>query len=1045
MADATILNIGGIDYNVVDASVPSWAKQNTKPSYAANEISGLATVATSGSYNDLSNKPTIPSIGTLNTNNSTAQTASSSESFNGNINLHKISKTGSFNDLLNKPDIVQGISVPGQGKTPVNGIISLVDEFNAKEDAQKVLIRANITTGDNPTISFTDSNNNSLTHSEVHQLFENPKKDVVIERGDLYYILQYKDGSDYYYQNFEGDAKTFHYFGLQWNTDTFGVLNVENIDYITLSDIKFKVSGTINSSTVQNPTKNFNRIKSAYDAGKLVVFADSQSNYEYYCIKCNSSEATFFNSDTTYGLSTIKVTSSDVWSVSVEEIPDLSNYLQLGEDGRISGTNSAIVVLDGINKGRTYPDPVLVSQNVGKYYHVLSTALNSNDLIRKVVDNNGSYTFETVGNVDSRIIYYNIEDNTFYRYIPIVGKTGGMTKIDLDPIFEVSGEWADTTIENPTKTFAEIKAAIDSGKIAIFKDDGGYSYYANCCDNSTIRFFCSDNVSIYSISVTSSDVWTIDYINFDNLNTQLNNKPDVVFMSKINGEWKINTYKNNNWLISTKNVDGNIKNIYIDRSKGDIYYWDPKTSSFVQLDPTPGYKEYSNYSTMAADVSQPSGTIGFDGNDENFYIFNLASAEWKNIDGKDKANIHGDPSKSFMASYLGLNNGGENIGLRSTYNSTAQTNTFQILDSNSGGSLTYTFPTYDDSIKTIATTEDVDKKENKILDWTELPWWLNETNNSEKIDESWMNPSYSDYYPDVPLTYEQLTPIEANGTDILFSSRLNSIYGVRFSQTYLKDYEESNFTSELGKLINRYIGDRPAMEIFAPIVWDIKNGKVYRIKIYWGNGGITKFTVILVVDHQYNPDRIYSYPMSFGTKIYFKFRFTAEEIPSYISNPDEHDPSVWLYKINLVPVCHDTITYTPAFVNEPYMTDTEIQEGEDVVANTAHYLRSDLNGTTGTTAIASPCVYFDLGTVSVALRFRQDYFLSLWPGVIDLTNLPVVGRFTAGIDDLPIVMHGSLGEFIKISSSNPSIIQGHDYEYHFLNGVFNLIDITGTI
>lgn len=65
MEDATILNIGGIDYRIVDASVPSWAKQNTKPSYAANEISGLATVATSGSYNDLTDTPNIPTILTV--------------------------------------------------------------------------------------------------------------------------------------------------------------------------------------------------------------------------------------------------------------------------------------------------------------------------------------------------------------------------------------------------------------------------------------------------------------------------------------------------------------------------------------------------------------------------------------------------------------------------------------------------------------------------------------------------------------------------------------------------------------------------------------------------------------------------------------------------------------------------------------------------------------------------------------------------------------------------------------------------------------------
>jgi hypothetical protein len=65
MEDATILNIGGINYRIVDASVPSWAKQNTKPSYAANEISGLAAVATSGSYNDLTDKPNIPTVLTV--------------------------------------------------------------------------------------------------------------------------------------------------------------------------------------------------------------------------------------------------------------------------------------------------------------------------------------------------------------------------------------------------------------------------------------------------------------------------------------------------------------------------------------------------------------------------------------------------------------------------------------------------------------------------------------------------------------------------------------------------------------------------------------------------------------------------------------------------------------------------------------------------------------------------------------------------------------------------------------------------------------------
>lgn len=50
------------------SDVYDWAKKSTKPSYAASEISGLAVVAKSGSYDDLTNKPTIPAGLTVDTN-----------------------------------------------------------------------------------------------------------------------------------------------------------------------------------------------------------------------------------------------------------------------------------------------------------------------------------------------------------------------------------------------------------------------------------------------------------------------------------------------------------------------------------------------------------------------------------------------------------------------------------------------------------------------------------------------------------------------------------------------------------------------------------------------------------------------------------------------------------------------------------------------------------------------------------------------------------------------------------------------------------------
>lgn len=114
--------------NVVetDPTVPSWAKQPTKPTYSYSEITDkptiptktsdltndgsdgtstyvegddLATVATSGSYNDLSDKPTIPAAqvnSDWNANSGVAQILNKP-------NLATVATSGSYNDLTDKP------------------------------------------------------------------------------------------------------------------------------------------------------------------------------------------------------------------------------------------------------------------------------------------------------------------------------------------------------------------------------------------------------------------------------------------------------------------------------------------------------------------------------------------------------------------------------------------------------------------------------------------------------------------------------------------------------------------------------------------------------------------------------------------------------------------------------------------------------------------------------------------------------------------------------------------------------------------------------
>ena len=62
--------------------------------------------------------PTVPSApGTLVTNKTTAQTASSGEAMSGTINLHKVAKTGTYSDLIGTPTIPTVDSAPTSGSS----------------------------------------------------------------------------------------------------------------------------------------------------------------------------------------------------------------------------------------------------------------------------------------------------------------------------------------------------------------------------------------------------------------------------------------------------------------------------------------------------------------------------------------------------------------------------------------------------------------------------------------------------------------------------------------------------------------------------------------------------------------------------------------------------------------------------------------------------------------------------------------------------------------------------------------------------------------
>ena len=139
-------------FTETDPTVPSWAKASSKPAYTAAEVGAVPTTRTVNgkalsaditlSASDVSALPSstvIPAApGTLNTDNSTAQSVSSSEALSGAVKLHKVSKTGSYNDLLNKPTIP---TVPTNVSAFTNdaGYLTSHQDISGKEDKMGII------------------------------------------------------------------------------------------------------------------------------------------------------------------------------------------------------------------------------------------------------------------------------------------------------------------------------------------------------------------------------------------------------------------------------------------------------------------------------------------------------------------------------------------------------------------------------------------------------------------------------------------------------------------------------------------------------------------------------------------------------------------------------------------------------------------------------------------------------------------------------------------------------------------------------------------
>lgn len=124
----------------ITATIPAEVTESTVSGWGFTKNAGTLTgvkfnntdATISGSTAVIS--ATIPAApGTLKTNNTSAQTASASESLSGTINLHKVAKTGTYSDLIGTPAEVTSSTVSGWGFTTNEGTITEITMNNTSK------------------------------------------------------------------------------------------------------------------------------------------------------------------------------------------------------------------------------------------------------------------------------------------------------------------------------------------------------------------------------------------------------------------------------------------------------------------------------------------------------------------------------------------------------------------------------------------------------------------------------------------------------------------------------------------------------------------------------------------------------------------------------------------------------------------------------------------------------------------------------------------------------------------------------------------------
>lgn len=155
----------------------------------ASSVSGLATVATSGSYNDLSNKPTIPTVNngklTIQKNGTDVATFTANQSGNATANITvpvKVSELTNDSGFTTNKGTITGINMNGASK----GTSGIVDLGTVLTDASKFATSAQGTKADNAMPKSGGTFTGDVTMVSGHHL----KTDLIKSADDTKWIAE---------------------------------------------------------------------------------------------------------------------------------------------------------------------------------------------------------------------------------------------------------------------------------------------------------------------------------------------------------------------------------------------------------------------------------------------------------------------------------------------------------------------------------------------------------------------------------------------------------------------------------------------------------------------------------------------------------------------------------------------------------------------------------------------------------------------------------------------------------------------------------------